>query len=314
MIRIRRPPALTTALVAVVSAAAALSAQEPGLELQLRDSELEYQAARSEWESALDAFRASEARWQRALDEVRAAEASGDDDRVQEALARFHTQAVELELQESRQEETARVLAEAREALMEALAQSRDALYEEALDENTSAEQRRELAALYRDRGNRYRALEQEGEPPTRVRLVTVSELAIDPRDGPDELSAKIRLMELRIRQMRGDIESVSQRIASLEKEQRQQRDLQNLMAPLERFDDTFVPVTSPDPLSATPDREGDGGPPGGDGTIDRLDDLSLDRQIETLKLQREQMFEGVASMEARVETFRRRLARLTTS
>lgn len=305
---------LAGAVTALALAVGSTAGQEPSLELQLRDNELEYQAARSEWESALNAFRASEARWQRALDEVHTAEASGDEGELEAAHARFRTQALELETQESRQEETARALSEARTRLMEVLALSQDALYEEALDPATPPDQRRELAALYEDRLNRYRALEKEGEPPVQVRLVTLSEIAIDPRDGPDELNAKIRFIELRIRQMEDEIDRFGERIERLEKEQRQQRDLQNLMAGLERFDDTSVPVTRPEPLSTRSNGETEGAASPGDSPVDSLDDLSIDQQIEGLRLAREQMFEAVRSMEVRVETFRQRLRRLTTS
>jgi hypothetical protein len=197
---------------------------------------------------------------------------------------------------------------------MTVLADSRDALYEDALDDATPPEQRRELAALIQDRSNRYRNLEQEGAPPTEVTLVASSEITIDHRDGPDELNAKIKFMALRIRQMQDDIESVSDRISTLEKEQRQQRDLQNLMAGVERFGDTFVPVTTSDPVSATAEREGEGLVPSDGSNVETLDDLSVDEQIEALRLLREQMFNWVQSMEVRVEVFRQRLIRLTTS
>lgn len=295
-------------VAAIALASGPIQAQESGLELQLRDNELEYNAAQSEWESALNAFVAAEARWQRALDQVRAAERTGDEAALGTALARFHTQALELETQESRQEETARALTEARQGLMNALAVSREALYEDALSDETPPEQRRELAALIQDRSNRYRTLEQEGEQPAEFRLVAMSEIAIDARDGPDELNAKIRFMELRIRQMEDDIQNVTDRIESLEREQRQQRDLQNLMAGVERFDDTFVPVTT----SGSTERGDD--PPLAGQEINTLDDLSTDRQIEGLRLLQEQMFDSVRRMEIRVQSFQQRLIRLTTS
>ncbi len=298
----------------VVFGATGVQGQERGLELELSDAELEYNAARAEWESALNAFRAAEARWQRALDDVNAAEEAGDEEALSAAYARFRTQALEFQTQESRQEETARALSEARVSLMAVLAESRDALYEDALDDETPPEQRRELAALIQDRSNRFRSLEQEGAPPTEITLVTSSEITIDRRDGPDELNAKIRFMELRIRQAQDNIESVSDRISTLEKEQRQQRDLQNLMAGVERFDDTFVPVTTSDPVSATADREGEGRAPADGSDVETLDDLSIDQQIEALRLLQEQMFSWVQRMEDRVEVFRQRLIRLTTS
>jgi hypothetical protein len=69
----------------VVLGSAGVPAQERSLELELSDAELEYNAARSEWESALNAFRAAEARWQRALDDVNAAEEAGDEDALSAA-------------------------------------------------------------------------------------------------------------------------------------------------------------------------------------------------------------------------------------
>ena len=227
----------------------ALQGQEADVEVRLRSAELDHNTARSEWESAKIAFRAAEARWQRALDEVNAAEASGDEDAYKLALARFHTQAIQLETQEARERETAGRMSDTRGELMAVLAESRDELYQEALDAE-NPEETRELAALYQDRDNRYRELERQGAPPGRIQPVTLPEVTYDPRDGPDEIEGKIRLLELRIRQIEVQITAIDERIGALEKRQRQERDLQSLITGVERFDDTFVPVTSPDPLT----------------------------------------------------------------
>lgn len=291
----------------------ALAAQESDVEVRLRSAELEYNSAEDEWDAAMSAFRAAEARWQRALDEVNQAEASGDEDAYKQALARFHTQAIQLETQEARERETAERLSELRDDLLAVLAESRDQLYLEALDADTP-EEGRELAALYQDRDNRYRELEREGAAPGRIQPVTLPEVTFDPRDGPDEIAGKIKLLELRIRQIDVQITAIDERVEALEKRQRQERDLQSLIVGVERFDDTFVPVTSPDPLSDMTDRDSDDAAVVGDSTVVSLDELSLQQQIEGLRLLREQMFDRKLFLENRTEGFRQRLLRMTTS
>jgi hypothetical protein len=292
-----------------------LPAQAPAaeIEIQLQDAELEYTAAQSEWESALNAFRAAEARWQRALDDVNAVTTQDDEEELQRALARFHTQAVQLETQEARERDTAQRLGEALVRLMDVLALSRDQLYQEAIDA-VSPEETQELAALWEDRNNRHRELQQEAAPPLRIGLVTMPEIEFDPRDGPDELDGKIRLLELRARQIDAQIQVVDTRVEALQRQQRQERDLQNLMSGVERFDDTFLPVTSPDPLSDTTERDSEGRASSADAPLESLDELSLEEQIEGLQLLREQMFDRKQQMETRAEAFRQRLLRMTTS
>lgn len=311
LISAARLTAAVAVLVTVVPLA--LPAQESDVEVRLRSAELEYNTAQSEWESAMNAFRAAEARWQRALDEVNRAEAAGDEDAYKQALARFHTQAIQLETQEARERETADRLSGTRDDLMAVLAESRDQLHLDALDADTP-EEGRELAALYQDRDNRYRELEREGAPPGRIELVTLPEVTFDPRDGPDEIAGKIKLLELRIRQIDVQITAIDERIEALEKRQRQERDLQSLITGVERFDDTFVPVTSADPLSDMTDRESDGDAVISDSTVVSLDELSLQQQIEGLRLLREQMFDRKVLLEGRTEGFRQRLFRMTTS
>jgi len=99
-----------------------------------------------------------------------------------------------------------------------------------------------------------------------------------------------------------------------LEKRLRQERDLENLVLGVERFDDTFLPVTSPDPLSDTTDRDDQAAPAAEDASVESLDELSLEDQIERLGLLGEQMFDLQQRMEDKARTFRQRLARMTTS
>jgi hypothetical protein len=270
--------------VLATAAPQALWTQEADVEVRLRSAELEHNSARSEWDSAMRAFRAAEARWQRALDDVNAAEARGDEDVYKQALARFHTQAIQLETQEARERETAGRMSDTRDDLMAVLAESRDELYQDALDADTQ-EESRELAALYQDRDNRYRELERQGAPPGRIQPVTLPEVTFDPRDGPDEIEGKIRLLQLRIRQIDVQITAIDERIGALEKRQRQERDLQSLITGVERFDDAFVPVTSPDPLTDMTDTESGGAALPSDSTVVSLDELSLQQQIGLLRM-----------------------------
>lgn len=309
------PVLVLVGAVAVGGTPVAGVAQAPpeDIEVRLRDSELEYDVANGEWETTLNAFRAAEARWQRAIDAVNAAAASGDSDAYERALAQAHSEAILLQRQEGRERDAADQLAEARAVLMETVAMSRDRFYQDAIETDDPRE-RRDLAALYEDRDRQYRQLEREAAPPTEISLVVMPELLIDPRDGPAELNMKIRLMELRIREAGDDIKGIDDRIEALEKRQRQERDLKNLVAQVERFDDTFLPVTSPDPLSDATERNDRDAPAAEDATVESLDELSLEDQIEGLRLLREQMFERQQSMEIKAMTFRLRLARMTTS
>ena len=314
-------PSLRSLLSAVVLAGAAwmggvpLAAQAPpeDIEVRLRDAELEYDVANGEWETTLSAFRAAEARFQRAIEAVNTAQASGDSDAYEGALARAQREAILLQRQEARELGAREQLASVRSVLMETLALSRDRFYQDAIDTDDPQE-RRELAALYEDRDREYRELERASAPPTEISLVVMPELMIDPRDGPDELRMKIGLLELRIREIGDDIKGIDDRVQSLEKRLRQERDLENLVLGVERFDDTFLPVTSPDPLSDTTDRDDQAAPAAEDASVESLDELSLEDQIERLGLLGEQMFDLQQRMEDKARTFRQRLARMTTS
>ncbi len=283
------------------------------IEVRLRDAELEYDVANSEWETTLSAFRAAEARFQRAIETVNATQASGDSDAYESALARAQREAILLQRQEVRELEAREQLAGVRTVLMETLALSRDRFYQDAIETDDPRE-RRDLAALYEDRDREYRQLERESAPPTEISLVVMPELMIDVRDGPDELNMKIGLMELRIRELGDDIKEIDDRVRSLEKRQRQERDMENLVLGVERFDDTFLPVTSPDPLSDVTDRDRQDAPAAEDASVESLDELSLEDQIERLQLLKEQMFDLQRRMEIKAATFRLRLERMTTS
>lgn len=246
--RPRRPGTGGALLPAVVVVGLLLGVSPPAGSAQatqgvVAERQLEFQSARSAHESALDARSAAERRFSRALQEIEGARASQDDDRIEAAYARAQQQAVELQSLEQRVRQTAQRTEEAREALLQALDQRLESLVAE-LSRTAGRQEQQELAALIRNLRNRVQEVERAGELTREIQLVAVPEVTFDPRDGPVELQWKAELLERRAEQYEERIGEIDAQIEQLRRRQRRNRNLQDMLAGIERFDDDQVPVT----------------------------------------------------------------------
>lgn len=270
------------------------------------EQELEYRSARSAHQAALDARAAAERRFSRALQVIESARASGDDDRIEGAYARAQQQAVELQSLEQRVRQTSERREEAREDLLAALDRRLESLVAELSGTSGRAEQE-ELASLIRNLRNRVREVERAGELTREVELVALPEVTFDPRDGPVELQWKAELLERRAEQYRQRVDEITGQIDQLRRRQRRNRNLQDLLAGIERFDDDQMPVT-PREERRDPDTEsveGQGEAP--DTAGPEAPETTLDERIESLQVLRDRIESFREQVLVRARQFRER-------
>jgi len=279
-------PALLFGVGAVLAGSGETAAQVA--EELVAERDLEYRSTRSAHDAALDARAAADRRFTRALQEIEEAKRENEEDRVDAAYARAQQQALELQRLEQRVRETAARLEETRSALVDALDRRLGELAER-ISEDPDPGRREELVSLYRDLSNRIREVEGEVQLQEDVQLVAAPEISFDPRDTPLDLRWKAELLERRAEQYEVRLAEIGRLVEDLERRARRNRNLQDMLAGIERFDDDRLPVTAePDRASASAgggeesastDEEGEGA-----GT------RTLDERIENLKLLRERI------------------------
>jgi hypothetical protein len=259
---------------------------------------LELRQARADHAAALAAFRVVEQRWSTALEEVALARRSGDADALQRAFALAQDRAGPLRGQDQRVEEARGVLDARREALANAITLRLEQLVAE-MDAAPSRQERTELDALFRDLQNELRDLEGEAEDTFRLQPVVFPEVTFDPRDGPEDFLSKAQLIERQAEEYDSLIADTDRRVSSLEHRLRIQRQRGDLLAGVQRFDDTRLPVVVGAPTTG-------GVPADSAGTGSRP--LTLEEQIEELRIYRSQLEVYRDQLLARAALFRRRI------
>lgn len=294
---------LLTALL-LLGAGAAVSAPAPTAaqttQEVLGDRRLEYRAARDAYEAALSAFSVVERRFSAALEEVGRARRSGDEDALEEAFAQAQDRSVPLRAQESRVEEARERLAAAREALVDVITVRLGELLA-LMDQASSARERADLDALWRDLANEQDRLEAEAGGEPTLMPVVLPEIAFDPRDGPDELEAKAQILERHAAVADTVIDSLDDDIEALQDRLRIERQRRDFMAATDRFDDTRVPVVSG---SGSGER-----PAAADSTVANRPE-TLEERLERLRGYREQLVAYRTQLEVRARQFRQRVRR----
>ena len=116
----------------------------------------------------------------------------------------------------------------------------------ELQDSASTRQQAEGYQALIEDLENEYRALEASSEILVPQLLVPQGVLAYNPRDTPSRLRNKIEVATRRIEVVQTAIDEADDRIAGLERRQRLQRQQENFLSPLGRFDDTRIPSGLP--------------------------------------------------------------------
>jgi Mg2+ and Co2+ transporter CorA len=265
------------------------------LEALVAQRRRELARARLEYEAAVAAFNVVDGQWQAALDEVSRARRSGDESALERAWASAQERAGPFSAQEQRVQTARDSLTAIRSALMEAIEARLQQLLDQ-MDASPSSAQRLTLNALFNDLRNELQALDEESQAGLRLQPVVLPEITFDPRDGPEERRTKAQLLERQADFVQTLIDEADDRIRALNNRLRIRRQSVDLLASVDRFDDTRVPVVT-------------GGPPRGgvapDSTLAGGRPLTLEEQIEQLGAYREQLQDRRQSLLLRAEIFR---------
>ncbi len=259
---------------------------------------LEFRQARADYDAALAAFGVVERQWSAALEEVNRARRSGDQDALERAFAVAQDRAGPLRGQDQRVEEARGGLDARRQVLVDVITLRLEQLVEQ-MDAAASRAQRTELDVLFRDLQNELRNLEAEAEVTFRLEPVVLPEVTFDPRDGPDDLRSKAQLLERQAADIDTLLVDTDRRMEALDGRLRIQRQRGDLLAGVERFDDTRVPVviSGPPPGGVPADSAGVGTRP-----------LTLEERIEELRIYRTQLAAYRDQLLIKAETFRQRI------
>jgi hypothetical protein len=291
---------LAVAAAGTLLAPATLPAQET--EEVLTQRRLEYRAARDAYEAARSAFSVVERQFSAALERVGRARRAGDEDALEQAFAVAQERSGPLRAQETRVEEARERLAEARRALIDVITVRLGELLA-MMDQASSAAERAELDALWRDLANEQDQLEAAEGNALSLRPVVLPEITFDPRDGPDELEAKAQILDRLAAVADTVIEELDGEIQALEDRLRIERQRRDFLAGTDRFDDTRMPVVStggapPEPAPAV------------DSAAVRRP-LTLDERLEALRSYREQLVAYRTQLQVRARQFRERVRRM---
>lgn len=262
------------AVLAALAATAAPSGAQTLADLVVQ-RRLEFRAARDTYEAARSAFSVVERQFSAALEEVIEAGRSGDRERLERAYALAQDRSVPLGDQERRLEEAGTALGAARQELIEVLSGRLEELVRQ-MDAATGPPQRNQLDALFRDLSAELQRLEAEEGGAFRIDPVVLPEITFDPRDDPESLRAKAELLERRAAVADSVISNTERQVQSLTNRLRTQRQARDLVASLDRFDDTRVPVVTGSP---TGDRTS-----ATDSTVAGARPLTLEERIELLQ------------------------------
>jgi hypothetical protein len=259
---------------------------------------LELRQARADYDAALAAFSVVEQQWSAALEEVNRARRSGDEDALERAFALAQDRAGPLRAQDQRVEEARGALDARRQVLVQVITLRLEQLVAQ-MDAAPSRQQRTELDLLFRDLQNEMRGLEAEAEDTFRLEPVFLPEVTFDPRDGPDDLRSKAQLLERQAADIDTVLVDTDRRMDALEGRLRIQRQRGDLLAGVERFDDTRVPVV----VGA----QSAGGVPADSAGVGTRP-LTLEERIEELRIYRTQLEVYRDQLLIKAETFRQRI------
>jgi len=290
------------AVAALHGVPAPAAAQVQTLEQLVVQRRLELRAARDTYQSARSNFTLAERQFSAAITELNLARQSGDDDRLERAHAVALDRSIPYRSQERRLEEARAAMVAARSALIEALNARLEQLLAQ-MDAAPSVLQRRQLDIVFRDLSNELQTLEaeeaREGDT-FRIDPVVLPEITFDPRDGPEELTAKAGVLERQAAIADSTIADTERQVQALNSRLRIQRQTRDLLASTERFDDTRVPVTTGPPTGERPAVT--------DSTVAGARPLTLEERIQNLREYITQLQSYRDQLLIRAEQFRRRV------
>jgi hypothetical protein len=265
----------------------------------LQDRRDEYDAAKADFLSAQNAYRVVERQFSDALQGLQRARAARDDAAIDQGLRRAQDRAGPFQAGEQRLDKTKAALDSARRALVEIIG-VRQAELVAQMDAASSSQERNDLNAIYQDLNRELLALETEAGNALRFEPVVLSDVQADPRDGPMEVLGKAQLLEQLAAQADTAIQDVDRQIKELTARQRRQLQMNDLVAGLERFDDTKLPVVTNAPPS--------GRAPAADSTGAGPRPLTLQERIQSLHDYRKQLEAYRDQALIRAKEFRRKL------
>lgn len=257
---------------------------------------LEYEAAKAEYDSALRAQRALEQQFGDALEGVRRARASGNADDLERANAHAQDVGIPYGAQEERVKNVLDSLNAARQELIEIIQVRLEELIEEA-DAASSAQERSRINAIGQDLYTELHGLEGEAAEGLRIQPIVMPEIKQDPRDGPADLLLKAGLLERRAATADTTILDIDRRVKSLNDRIRLRRQGRDMLANVERFDDTRLPVVAGQP--------GGDRPAAADSTSAGAVPLTLEEQVRLLQEWRQHLVNYRDQVLVRARQFR---------
>jgi len=287
---------------AVPHAARAQSTQEI-----VAQRELAYRAARDAYDAAVSAYDVLSGQFNSALRAVDRARRAQDEQAIQDAMASAYERGVPLRAQDMRVHDAAKVLAAARDSLIQAITARLQELVAEM--EVAPARQRAGLDALFRDLSRRLESLEAEAAQVVSFEPVVLPEINFDPRDGEVDLRAKAELLERIAAVADTVIQDYDRQIHALTNRLRLDQQRRDFLAGTRRFGDTQVPVV---PVRPTEGQQAEGRPAAANDSTSTSGSLTLEQRIENLKRARAQTEAYRKQALIRAAQFRKRIGSIT--
>jgi hypothetical protein len=283
----------------LAGAAGARSAEAQTTEALLAEKRLEYRSAKADYDAARSAYNVVERQFRTALTAVGDAHRAGDTDALERALRQAQDRSVPLQAQQQRLDDTKATLDSARQSLIEVIGVRQEQLLRQ-MDAAASTAQRNDLNRLFEDLKRDLVSLEAEAGDALRLNPVVLPDVTSDPRDGPDDVLTKALLLERYAALADTAIQDTDRRLEELTTRMRNERRRADLVAGVNRFDDTRLPVITgapPGDRSSAADSTGAGARP-----------LTLDERINVLQEYRRQLEMYRDQVLIRAQEFRRKL------
>lgn len=265
---------------------------------QLAQRRVAYTAAKAEYDRVRSAFGAVNQPFTNAIAKVARAKASRDSEALQRAYRETHDLAVRLDAEEQRLRRVEAVLDSTRQALIDVIGKREG----ELVDQMSSAPDthtRDSLNTRYVDLNSELHTLEVEAGRSSGLQPTVGLLVDPDPRDGPEDFRLKAGILERFAAQADTTIQQTDQTIKDLQARLRSQQIRADVMAGLNRFDDTRLPVVT----NAPPGEPGTAADSTGAGARP----LTLQERIKGLQDYRKQLVSYRDKAIERAREFRRR-------
>jgi len=274
-------------------------AQEPP---DIPGLELEYRRAQAEYEAAFRALEAREAQLNQAYEALDDARAAGDEAGTNVALRRVIDLSSELREIQLRVDQRAEELRGARAQLLRAFRGRVDELIVQ-VDSARSDTERANLAAILEDANNRLLELLSQEEPETV--LEPMRDITISTTDLPIDIRRKAATLDYRADQHEARLADIDRRLQELREDQRRVRTVSDFLSDMARFGDTRMPVGPPGGRETNPPLNQDQRPVAGDSLAAAARPMTLEERIQSLEILRGELEERIQLIRDKAERFR---------